>query len=133
MLEKFNIDKKLILPSSFTSSPRHMHQLYQDAMSVVRAFGKPDLFKTMTCNPNLPEKQNELLKSQSANDRPDIIVRVFRIKLKLLLEDLLKNHVLGKTIAHVYVIEFQKRVLPHAHILLILDQKDKIQLSNKLT
>jgi hypothetical protein len=43
--------KRIILPSSFTNGPRHMFQLYQDSMSVVRALGKPDLFVTFTCNP----------------------------------------------------------------------------------
>lgn len=37
------------------------------------------------------------------------------------MKDLTTKHVFGKTIAHFKVIEFQKRGLPHAHILLILD------------
>jgi len=37
----------------------------------------------------------------------------------------LKKGVLGKVIAHVHVIEFQKRGLPHAHILMILASEDK--------
>lgn len=38
----------VILPSSFTGSPRNMQQLYQDAMAIVCKFGKPDLFLTYT-------------------------------------------------------------------------------------
>ena len=49
----------------------------------------------------------------------------FRIKMKALLEDLLKNDVLGKVIAWTYVVEFQKRGLPHIHILLIMRGEDK--------
>lgn len=64
-----------------------MHQLYQDAMSIVRAYGKPDLFITFACNPKWPEINNELLKGQEPNDRPDLIARVFKIKLKELLDD----------------------------------------------
>lgn len=37
------------------------------------------------------------------------------------MKDLTTNHVLGETIAHFRVIEFLKRGLPHAHILLTLD------------
>ena len=48
-----SIGKKIILPSSFTGGPRHMAQLYADAMSVIRAKGKPDLFITATCDPKL--------------------------------------------------------------------------------
>src|SRR5207237_8308508 len=37
----------------------------------------------------------------------------------------LKHHIFGIVVAYVYVIEFQKRGLPHSHILLILDQNSK--------
>ena len=58
-------------------------------------------------------------RNQKATDRPDLIVRVFRMKLKELLNDICNKHVLGKPLAHVYTIEIQKRGLPHAHILVI--------------
>ena len=38
---------------------------------------------------------------------------------------LFKDHVLGKPIARCHVIEFQKRGLPHAHMLIILDAADR--------
>jgi hypothetical protein len=47
------IGRRIILPSSFTGGPRNTHQLYQDAMAIVRRFSKPDLFITFTCNPQL--------------------------------------------------------------------------------
>src|SRR5262249_34988738 len=119
------IGKKIILPSSFTGSIRYMQQLYQDSMAIVREFGKPDLFITITCNPKWPEITNELLPNQKASDRPDIVTRVFRLKLKAITNDLFKKGVLGKVVAHVHVIEFQKRGLPHAHILMILAPEDK--------
>ncbi|KAG2194274.1 hypothetical protein INT47_009684 [Mucor saturninus] len=120
-----NLGRRVILPSSFIGSPRHMRQLYQDAMSIVRHFGKPDLFVTFTCNPTWPEISSALLAGQKANDRPDLCSRVFNLKLKELMNDLTKNHILGKVKAFIYVIEFQKRGLPHAHILLILHTEDK--------
>ena len=43
------------------------------------------------------------------------------------MNDLLNKHVLGKTITDIYIIEFQKRSLSHAHILLIMNQDDKIR------
>jgi hypothetical protein len=49
-----------ILPSSFSGNPRTMQQNYQDAMSIVRKNGKPDLFITMTCNPEWPEIKENL-------------------------------------------------------------------------
>jgi hypothetical protein len=103
-----------------------MHQLYQNAMAVVRKFGKPDLFVTFTCNPTWPEIVTAF-DGQSATDRPDIVVRVFKMKLDELIRDLTKKGVLGKSIAHLYTIEFQKRGLPHAHILLILHRDHKLR------
>jgi hypothetical protein len=41
---------------------------------------------------------------------------VFKIKLQELINDNHKKHILGHTIVGIYVIEFQKRGLPHAHI-----------------
>lgn len=119
--------KKIILPSSFIGGPRHMAQLYQDALSIVRRFGKPDFFITFTCNPKWPEITRELLHGQQASDRPDLCTRVFKLKLRELMDDLIKRDILGKVTAHIYTIEFQKRGLPHAHILLILSPEDKPQ------
>jgi hypothetical protein len=119
------IGKIIILPASFTGGPRQMMQLFQDAMAVVRCFGKPDLFITFTCNPNWIEILNELRPGEVPNDRPDLLVRVFRLKLKELIRDICKNQIFGRVVGRVYVIEFQKRGLPHAHILIILDERDK--------
>ncbi len=43
---------------------------------------------------------------------------MFKIKLKELINDIHMNHILGHTIAGIYVVEFQKHGLPHAHILI---------------
>ena len=120
-----NIGKSTILPSSFVGGPRYMQQLYHDAMAIVRNYTKPDLFITMTCNPRWPEITENLAPGQNSQDRPDLIARVFHLKLSTLLNDILTNGILGQVIAHMYVIEFQKRGLPHAHILLILVEADK--------
>jgi hypothetical protein len=91
-------------------------------MNIVRKHGKPELFiTTFTCNTSWPEIRRELLYNQTASDRPVLCSRVFNLKLKSLLKNLKKNYVLGK----VMTIEFQKRGLPHAHILLILAPEDK--------
>lgn len=50
-------------------------------MAIVRAFGKPDLFITFTCNPKWPEILAELEEGQVPNDRPDLIARVFYMKV----------------------------------------------------
>ncbi|XP_021961437.1 uncharacterized protein LOC110857104 [Folsomia candida] len=112
--------RAVILPSSFIGSPRNMAQNYQDAMAIVRKFGKPDFFVTMTCNPKWPEITDNLQYGQKAEFRPDLVTRVFNLKLKELLDDISKKQILGILTAKVHVIEFQKRGLPHAHILLMV-------------
>ncbi|XP_075194167.1 uncharacterized protein LOC142294949 [Anomaloglossus baeobatrachus] len=119
------IGKTVILPSSFEGSPRNMQQRYQDAMAIVTKYGKPDIFVTMTCNPKWVEITEHLEPWQHVEHRPYLVARIFRLKLKSLLQDI-KNGLFGTVIAMVHVIEFQKRGLPHAHILLILDTNSKI-------
>lgn len=55
-----NVGTVVILPSSYTGSPRHMHEYAQDAMTYVQNFGRPDLFITFTCNPKWVEISNNL-------------------------------------------------------------------------
>ena len=44
------------------ASEQNMLQLYQDSMAICHAFCKPDVFLTMTANPNWVEIQEALLK-----------------------------------------------------------------------
>ncbi|XP_044578930.1 uncharacterized protein LOC123261402 [Cotesia glomerata] len=121
-----NIGKVIILPSTFHGSPRNMMQHYQDAMSIVRKFGKPDLFLTMTCNPKWREISENLLPGQTASDRPDLVARVFNIKKNALIDTIVKKQLFGEVAAYIWVIEFQKRGLPHLHMLMTLKSNSKI-------
>ncbi|OMO61834.1 DNA helicase PIF1, ATP-dependent [Corchorus capsularis] len=114
---------RVILPASFVAGPRYLFQNYQDALAICRQYGYPSLFITFTCNPRWPEifEALNMIPGQHPEDRPDIVVRVFRLKLRMLMNDLVKNEYFGRTIASLYTVEFQKRGLPHAHILLWLD------------
>ena len=49
--EDVNVGRIVILPSSFQGSERNMYQNYQDAMTIVTKYGKPDIFLTITANP----------------------------------------------------------------------------------
>jgi hypothetical protein len=102
-----------------------MQALYQDAMAIVRKLGKPDFFITMTCNPKWTEITRELLPGQTAQDRFALCCRVFHIKLKALLDMIVKGEIFGKVKGRVYVVEFQERGLPHAHMLWIMDDEYK--------
>ncbi|GFY32140.1 helitron_like_N domain-containing protein [Trichonephila clavipes] len=117
------LGRMAILPSTFTGSPRHMHEYAQDAMTYVRAYGRPDLFVTFTCNPTWNEIKELLLVGQSSSDRHDITARVFKQKLKCLMDFIINHHVFGEARCWMYSIEWQKRGLPHAHILVWLINK----------
>ena len=121
-----NLGRRFILPSSFTGGDRFMQQLFQDSMAIVRYFGKPTFFITFTANPRWPEILRELNPGQQPTDRPDIIARVFRLKIQELLTDL-KNGLFGPYAGHVYTIEYQKRGLPHMHLLLFIAASVKFQ------
>ena len=75
----------------------------------------------MICNPNWPEIKNNLLPGQTPENRPDLVARVFQSRKKQFIHDLTKGEIFGLPVAHLWVIEFQKRGLPHAHILIILE------------
>jgi len=120
-----NFGRMVVLPTTFAGNPRHMNQLYQDSMALIKKFGKPDLFIPMTCNPNWPKILHELRPGEEANDRPDLTSKVFNMKLNALLKDLLQNGVLGTAVADIHVVEWQKRGVPQDHILIILRSQDK--------
>ncbi|XP_047144014.2 uncharacterized protein LOC105848225 [Hydra vulgaris] len=101
-------------------------------MAIIKKYGKPDIFITFTCNPKWREITENLYPGQNANDRPDLVTRVFKLKLNNLLNDIFKHGVFGKVVTHVQVIEFQKRGLPHAHILLHLANDDKLETSQDI-
>ncbi|XP_019198170.1 PREDICTED: uncharacterized protein LOC109191996 [Ipomoea nil] len=116
--------KRILLPSSFTGGARYMIQNYQDAMAICRHIGYPNLFITFTCNPKWPEIQRYITKRNlNAEDRPDILCRIFKMKLDCLIKEVKNGELFGPVKSVIYTIEFQKRGLPHAHILIFLKNK----------
>ena len=120
-----------VLTKANTGSPKWFQACRHDAMAVVKELGKPDLFVTMTCNPDWPEIASLTLKpgltSAEKRHRIDIQSRVFNAKLSELKSEILVDGVLGKVSAHVSVIEWQKRGLPHCHMLLWFDPEDRVE------
>ncbi|XP_044141869.1 uncharacterized protein LOC122931877 [Bufo gargarizans] len=100
--------KMYILSALFARSPRNMQQNYQDAMAIVRKYGKPDLFITMTCNPKWEEIVHNLQHGQTVDGQPHLVARVFHLKLKALIDDISKKHIFRVPKAIVYMIEFQR-------------------------
>ncbi|XP_072087202.1 uncharacterized protein [Arachis hypogaea] len=93
-----------------------------------RYVGYPSYFITMICNPEWDEIKREVTSiGLKAEDRPDILCRVFKIKLDGLINDLKEGKIFGKILGYVCTVEFQKRGLPHAHILLFMSNEFKPQ------
>jgi hypothetical protein len=117
------IGTPVVLPSSFPNSPRFYHNLYLDALALPRKFGKPDLFITMTANPQWREIQDAIPPGSHWKHHQDIVARVFYMKLKAMMDVIVKNKLFGEVLGFCYRIEWQARGMPHAHILIILKTK----------
>ena len=69
---------------------------------------------------------------QNWRSRPDLFSRVFNLKLRKMRREMRHDNIFGKHVASVYTIEFQKRGLPHAHILLFLDKESQFDTPQKI-
>ena len=107
-----------VLPSSFLGSRAWTLDRVADALALCRSFGKPSLFITMTTNPKWPEIISQLRLGQTASDIPVIVCRAFRNRLAALYKFLHSRF--GRVVYLITVVEFQKRGLPHAHLLVKL-------------
>ena len=119
-LDLHSVGRRIVLPLSYVGGPRYMNQRYQDAVAIARHYHGFDLFITFTSNPRWEAITSELLPGQTTADRPDLVVRVFNMYKDALLHDIANNNIFGHTHARVHSIEFQKRGLPHMHLLLSL-------------
>eukprot|EP00980_Cylindrotheca_fusiformis_P001154 scaffold319_cov97-Cylindrotheca_fusiformis.AAC.14 len=112
------------LPQSYEGSPRYYRNQYLNAMNSVNLICPGTYFITMTANPNWPEILESLQEQEQWTERPDIIARVFKLKFDELLHDLTKRHVMGLCLGFLAVTEFQKRGMPHGHIILQIHPDD---------
>ncbi|XP_076947443.1 uncharacterized protein LOC143619382 [Bidens hawaiensis] len=123
-----SVGRRVILPSSFTGGPRYMYKHYHDAIAICRVYGNPQFFITFTCNVNWPEivRYINQYPSLKANNRPDIISRVFQLKVEAFRSFIKHDRLFGTVVADLYTIEFQKRGLPHCHMLIWMSAVDSI-------
>ncbi|XP_072053051.1 uncharacterized protein [Arachis hypogaea] len=126
----------------------------KDAFVIYRYAGYPSYFITMTYNLEWDEIKREVTPiGLKAEDRPDILCRVFKIKFDGLIDDLKEEKIFGKILGYksvfmqcfikilccntlliclfqfsdVCTVEFQKKGLSHAHILLFMSNEFKSQ------
>ncbi|XP_074373867.1 uncharacterized protein LOC141714234 [Apium graveolens] len=119
-----NIGKAIIIPASFTGSKRYM---FKDSLAICQTLGHPSVFLTMTTNTKWPKIQRMLkhMPGVDVADAPDVVARVFKMKVDQLMDMIKKKNCFGRCIGVMHVIEFQKRGLPHTHILIWLHPDDR--------
>ena len=102
------------IPASFMGSLAWASDQVADALTLTRELGKLSFFLAMTCNPAWPEISVRLLPRQHFTEIPAVICRAFHIRLQCL-KEFIKSH-FGRIIYEITVVEFQKRGLPHCHM-----------------
>ena len=111
--------ESIYLPASFLGSRRWVSNQIADSLAIAATYGPPTFFITLTCNSDWPEIQSQLRPGQTFTDVPIVVCRVFKQKLSRLMSTLRTMFPnTGKLLYSITSIEFQKRGLPHAHILL---------------
>ena len=117
-------DNKVVsyLPSSVHGSKRHMQSLARNALELISTMGCPHILFTMTCNPNWLEIQSQLLEGQTAFNRFNVTVPVFKARLYQICANIRSGKYFhGSKVAYMLqVIEYQFRGLPHAHMVIHL-------------
>ncbi|XP_076036868.1 uncharacterized protein LOC143022510 [Oratosquilla oratoria] len=118
--------QRVIIHASFVGGPRYMKARQQDALAFVSSYGSPDFFITFTMNPHWEELKQAVeavgCDISRMYDRPDFVCRIFKLKVDILMDDLTIKNVFGRVKAHLLSIEWQKRGLPHVHILLWMER-----------
>jgi hypothetical protein len=97
-------------------------------MAIVQNKGILNVFLTFTYNPNWQEIIAEVEPNQIAFDCPDLVTRVFQMKVKALLKGMTKIGWFAKVIGNILTREYQKRSLPHIHLLLIFPLEQKVSI-----
>ncbi|XP_020992015.2 uncharacterized protein LOC107475003 [Arachis duranensis] len=102
-----NTGQRIILPKSFTGGPRYMFNNCKDAFAICKYAGYPSYFITMTCNSEWNEIKREVTpQGLHAEDRPDILCRIFKLKVDKLIKELKRGTFFGKIIGYCLTIEF---------------------------
>ena len=87
------IRKKIILPSHFINSPRYMIQNYQNDITIYKWLRHLDLFIIFIYNAQWSEILIilNLIFNQRTEDRSNIVSKIFKIKTKILISDIVKR------------------------------------------
>ncbi len=91
------------LPDSVHGSQRHLSALAKNGLVLVSEYGCPHVFLALTCNPEWPEIQSQLMNGQTAFDCPDVTVPVFKSRLDKFKTNI-RNGIYFKSSEVIYII-----------------------------
>ncbi|GAA0187450.1 hypothetical protein LIER_34738 [Lithospermum erythrorhizon] len=104
-IEIQNMSKKRYEQGVPMEVPKDMRHRHLDSMSLVQEYGRKDLFFTITCNSNWPEIKDCLAQGEEVQNRPDLVVRVFKAKLSILQDRIMTDKIFGEVASVVHVAE----------------------------
>lgn len=101
----------------------HMRRKSRDLLELANQLGAVHIFCTLTTNIEWPEILEALPPGQTAFENPKIVCMVFKARLEAFLNNLRnRKYFDGRKVKYLsYVIEYQERALPHAHIVVAYD------------
>ena len=112
-------NENIFLPASFMGSKQWCADQTTDSLALAARYPpSPTFWVTFTCNSDWPKIHQLLLPGQTWRDQPFLVVRVFKAKLTQFItvfSNLFPNA--GPLDYLIERVEFQKRGLPHAHML----------------
>jgi hypothetical protein len=103
------------IPASFIGSRAWASDQVTDALALARELGRPSFFITITSNPKWSKIADQVKPGQHFTHLPTVVCRAFHVRLAHL-KLFMRQH-FGTVVYMVAVVEFQKRGLPHCHIL----------------
>ncbi|XP_076057681.1 uncharacterized protein LOC143035066 [Oratosquilla oratoria] len=133
-----NSGQRIVIPPTYVGGPRYMKQRQQDALAFVTNYGSPGFFITFTMNlaweelSKAAQQTGSHATSKNRGDRPDLVSRIFKLKVDELMDDLTNKNIFGRVKVHLYSIEWQKRGLPHVHILLWIEHRVDAELVGRI-
>ena len=131
-----DVGTKVTMTKSIPGTPKWLHDRYEAVCALYCYFGKPSIFLTFTANPHWDEIKDCAMmgnvSKQNPKFRPDMVCRVFEAKRAMVENDVFKNGIFGQCLGFCYVIEFQKRGLPHCHMLIWLKEEDHLDTPEKI-
>ena len=89
-------------------------------MAIIRKYSRLSIFITFTTNLKWDKITRELLPRQTATDRPDLVMRIFYIKVTHFLHNLKWKQIFSWYRGCVQTIKYQKQGLSYIYLLLFL-------------